>query len=764
MTNNTLTMVPAGSHYRPRSSSMYDTSSFLDSVLEKNKDLQCVDNDDGLSVPEITTSQRFQSMPKLGQDDKDESPFEQIDPMDEEFDKLDLLRSSISPEKDVIQAGGTLDASRSKMFGSLGALPTRQMMSGVPGPALGAVPGSGLGALGAVPGPLGSIPPGLASGEAGLPSLGSVPGGLGSVPNIPVGGGRRGIPGFEGQGINIRQDLGSIPPGGLMLHDSGVPSSEFAQQDLNRIPLHQFGESQSIPELEEVLSKLTPEDVEKRRKMFGNVTGHRYSLDLGSDGFESPGSLMGRPGFNFMPYGVRTPDSIMSTGSREWTGSSGYYGGASWKLPDKLRIVKPLEGSLTLHNWQRLAMPSLGGIFEERKGVYMRSRLRSLTMHGQDEALSDIESDNNEDDQDVQNRLKLGAEKLKHYDNTHVTSSYGSTSRMSSSLFSTRHHSRRSSMSSSLEDLRLVYGNIGLSNVIQERNIHGGSCLSLDHSRFGSMTDVSRIPSQRTPPSNIRSSEIASISSLTPSVMHSPDKDKSFSPTGTPLNSPIHSRSASPERERDTSEPGMVLGFFASLRAALYGEQQKEVKTLRRKHKKGKGATKKLGILEKVQEVGPERFLSPGRLTEEECSEADDASESGSGSGKAKVKYFYDCDELIDIQPGSLTLNTKGSKFMVAPDLYGELRPPDPNSSEMSGRGPGRIVSPGDKRPTLPGGFGVPGKTGTGALLRQDLGTIPVTSSGSNKEEMRLHSRPSEDVGFIGTLTTMFFGRKGGLL
>lgn len=78
-----------------------------------------------------------------------------------------------------------------------------------------------------------------------------------------------------------------------------------------------------------------------------------FSYELGSDGFGSPGSLLGKPGFHFLPYGVRTPDSIMSTGSRDWygsnVGSSAY--GAGWKLPDKLRIVKPLEGSLTLHNW-----------------------------------------------------------------------------------------------------------------------------------------------------------------------------------------------------------------------------------------------------------------------------------------------------------------------------------------------------------------------------------------------------------------------------
>jgi len=36
---------------------------------------------------------------------------------------------------------------------------------------------------------------------------------------------------------------------------------------------------------------------------------------------------MGKPGFNFLPYGVRTPDSIMSTGSRDFLGSTEGYSG-----------------------------------------------------------------------------------------------------------------------------------------------------------------------------------------------------------------------------------------------------------------------------------------------------------------------------------------------------------------------------------------------------------------------------------------------------
>ena len=46
--------------------------------------------------------------------------------------------------------------------------------------------------------------------------------------------------------------------------------------------------------------------------------------------------------------------------------------GRMHRLPDKLRIVKPLEGSLTLHHWSKLATPSLGGVLEERVGVAIK--------------------------------------------------------------------------------------------------------------------------------------------------------------------------------------------------------------------------------------------------------------------------------------------------------------------------------------------------------------------------------------------------------
>uniref|UniRef100_A0A8C4WJI6 Trafficking kinesin-binding protein 1 n=1 Tax=Gopherus evgoodei TaxID=1825980 RepID=A0A8C4WJI6_9SAUR len=73
--------------------------------------------------------------------------------------------------------------------------------------------------------------------------------------------------------------------------------------------------------------------------------------------------------------GFLTPnDSILSTGTN-YSGSSEHTGGSSFSLgslsylPDKLQIVKPLEGSVTLHHWQQLAKPNLGGILDPRPGV-----------------------------------------------------------------------------------------------------------------------------------------------------------------------------------------------------------------------------------------------------------------------------------------------------------------------------------------------------------------------------------------------------------
>ncbi|XP_075703175.1 huntingtin-associated protein 1 isoform X2 [Rhinoderma darwinii] len=73
--------------------------------------------------------------------------------------------------------------------------------------------------------------------------------------------------------------------------------------------------------------------------------------------------------------GFLTPnDSVLSNGTNysgisEASGSSSFSLGSRAYLPEKLQIVKPIEGSATLLHWQKLAKPNLGGILDPRPGV-----------------------------------------------------------------------------------------------------------------------------------------------------------------------------------------------------------------------------------------------------------------------------------------------------------------------------------------------------------------------------------------------------------
>ncbi|XP_068602998.1 trafficking kinesin-binding protein 1 [Brachionichthys hirsutus] len=72
----------------------------------------------------------------------------------------------------------------------------------------------------------------------------------------------------------------------------------------------------------------------------------------------------GHSGLHYGQDSLLTPsESIMSLGNLHIWAARGPY------LPDKLQIVKPLEGSATLHHWQQLAQPHLGVILDARPGV-----------------------------------------------------------------------------------------------------------------------------------------------------------------------------------------------------------------------------------------------------------------------------------------------------------------------------------------------------------------------------------------------------------
>lgn len=127
-------------------------------------------------------------------------------------------------------------------------------------------------------------------------------------------------------------------------------------------------------DLEAALKRLTPAEVLARRAMLQHAPAGTYSYD------DQPSGI---------PLGCRTPDSIMSTGSSNLS----HLSSTQWRLPEKLQIVKPIEGSQTLHHWSRLATPTLSGLLEERPGVTIRGGRGLEDLGLQTYSLSDVEED-----------------------------------------------------------------------------------------------------------------------------------------------------------------------------------------------------------------------------------------------------------------------------------------------------------------------------------------------------------------------------------
>jgi len=551
-------------------------------------------------------------------------------------------------------------------------------------------------------------------------------------------------------------------------------------------------------ELESALKHLNPAEVERRRKLMGR----NYSYDLGTDGMDSPGAIAGcEEYFKSLPYGVDTPGSSSLNSDRLFKSrNSSSVGFRNRRLPDKLRIIKPIEGSLTLHNWSKLATPHLGGVLEERCGVAIRGNDKAglgplFDMY----QLSDLEEDEEEElvvpsvRQPTHTYNTLTNSTVLHPDTTFSTNSYGGTQMSSGvpSRMSTRPHSRMSSRASSVSDLPGMFAdsnfsNIGLSKLLNDKNLSGARR------------------------SQLNLTAMSSISSLTPSVLTSPNASKNISPTGTPVHTPEESLPGSPN---ESSNSGVVYSFFSSLKAAIYGEQRKEHRSSKFKRRMD-DKRHNLRIMEAVEEVGIENMFSdkegtpmslpPLSIVESRPSDQKPKPkivESGLSDFDARyLGVLDDFDELEDITPGFLTLNkstepprdsAEYTKQWIGqltvpsfsatgrPSLqkreFGKIPLTDHNlkpSSElcnMGGRGPGRIVSPGEVRPNQMSGLGVPGHPGTGALgqaigpKRNDLGTIPGINGHEDQYECFQENRGiPQSSSFIGSFTNMFFGRKGG--
>ncbi|XP_033101592.1 trafficking kinesin-binding protein 1-like isoform X2 [Anneissia japonica] len=86
-----------------------------------------------------------------------------------------------------------------------------------------------------------------------------------------------------------------------------------------------------------------------------------------------------------------TPDSAISGDS--FSAISSFSGvGLGFRRPEKLQIVKPMEGSLTLYQWQRLATPHMASMLDQRPGVVVKG-FREIKQEKVMFALDDVEDD-----------------------------------------------------------------------------------------------------------------------------------------------------------------------------------------------------------------------------------------------------------------------------------------------------------------------------------------------------------------------------------
>ncbi|XP_076001623.1 trafficking kinesin-binding protein 1, partial [Genypterus blacodes] len=162
------------------------------------------------------------------------------------------------------------------------------------------------------------------------------------------------------------------------LGQPGTPGGQDLEAALRNLSARQQSHSSERPFF----------DVERERKLRA-LSAHREEGD-GSSGFLTPNDSL-------------ASSSAASTGTNYSNGSSQHSctssGGYRSYLPERLKIVKPLEGSVTLHHWQQLAKPNLAGILQPRPGVLTKDfmELEGDVQHVY--SLNDLEEDEPEPSQ-----------------------------------------------------------------------------------------------------------------------------------------------------------------------------------------------------------------------------------------------------------------------------------------------------------------------------------------------------------------------------
>ncbi|XP_017771785.1 PREDICTED: trafficking kinesin-binding protein milt isoform X2 [Nicrophorus vespilloides] len=436
-------------------------------------------------------------------------------------------------------------------------------------------------------------------------------------------------------------------------------------------------------DLEAALKRLTPSEVLARRANLQH--GPTYG------GYE---------GESYVPFGCRTPDSLMSTGSMAYQ---------QWRLPEKLQIVKPMEGSQTLHHWSQLAQPTFGGLLEERPGVKIKGGKELEDMGLETYGLSDLE-----EDEEYSNPGKMFDSSAPIYTLTNSTVMHPDDGTI---MTPSNVGSRVASVCSSVQNSPPQ-----TPRMLSRRN----SC-----STFSTTYGLAKMLNER------------GIKAVTPSAVNTPCGVNSFTPTATPCNSPL----GSPDRSRSNSPEPNIFSIPQMILSSMPEFVQQTI---------GGGARKKIPREPRISK----------------------RQKSGSSSDKGQLIGRIErmgISNLMSSSPGALSLSAGmyHRPALTSPMAQLTCLLPSHSTENLASKTTGATSKRREKSVIPEEPMGIPGKPGTDSLkkrleqlnarkqrrqqggggqTRPDLGTV------ANKKPVA--AEPSSS---LGTLSSMLFGRKGGL-
>lgn len=445
-------------------------------------------------------------------------------------------------------------------------------------------------------------------------------------------------------------------------------------------------------DLEVALRRLTPAEVLTRRACLSTGTGYSYDYEAG---MHSPSTSA--------PHGCRTPDSIMSTGS---SGNLSGYGGNTWRVPEKLQIVKPIEGSQTLHHWTRLATPTLGCLLEERPGVKTRGGRGLEDLGLVTFTLSDLE-----EDEEYSNPGKIFQDTGSIYTFTNSTV-----------LHPDDHRNVTPSIVDSTGETAPSSGlNSGMStpSTLSRKN-------STSTSTFSTTLGLAKML-------NERGIKAASPSSLTPSG------ERNYTPTATPCNSP----DASPPDSRSstpTPEGGLSLGLLSSgaelLKRTFGGETQQAKRKRPELSRSDKKALTSIRLVEKLERIGIDTIM---------------ASTYGSSFSPLVLQGS------LYARHGSVS--PMAQLTFLRNSMSGNQEKLSPSSTASDSLTTKRNIIDKKQDESIPNRESRQRRTSTRAM-RSDLGQV-VTSAAAPVTSAK-ETPPTQSA--LGSISSLLFGRKGGLL